>query len=435
VIMPVDVDKSSEIKKPVNKNSEITEEALSQETNQIIIIPRRSNRKRRTIIPSTRIPVEKFKKSRASSVPPSSVTLTTLPYVVTRKLLLYFDVDTLEILSKTCSYFDQFISGRFILSLDFPLPINFITEVATSSRLEKKPILKIRCKKTDKMLFTPRSSDYMFHSQLSLLSLDKVREFDLVPASLRVLGHTFFSRIRRNIEFEYFDFSLLRHVKSMGSLDHVTRLNIFFHASTKWHNSLQMFPSLVELGITMSEPWMCHGYYNSFHLRRLQMLVAASKAPVLKLCVVKAKGLRQMGRKVLKNSFVEKLVVEGPCSMNLVPVMENLKVLEVKLDSSLNSCTYWRSKLDDRSLHRDGLCCVNIGTMFYKCPNMGKFMGMEVGPITKNTFNKWSMVLKKKFYEKYLNQGGSKEFKAWGKTRWFSKKQVLFLVEDTAFFY
>ena len=116
--------------------------------------------------------------------------------------------------------------------------------------------------------------------------------------------------------------------------------------------------------------------------------------------------------------------------MNLVPVMENLKVVEVKLDSSLNSCTYWRSKLDDRNLHREGLCCVNIGTMFDKCPNLEKFMGMDVGSIAKTTFNKWSLVLKKKFYEKYLYQGGTKEFKAWARTRWFSKKQVIFPVED-----
>jgi len=412
-----------------DKSSEITE---VQRTNQILVMPRRSNRKRRIIIPSTQIPAKKFKKLNCTSSQPSTVsvpTLTTLPYVVTRKLLLYFDVDTLENLSKTCSYFDQFISGRYLTSLDFPLPLNFITEVATSSRLEKKPILKIRCKKTDNMIFTPSSSEYMFHSQLSLLSLEKVREFDFVPVILSLEGYRINQRYGASIKHEEFDLRLLRHVKSMGSLDHVTRLNIsFYDIWTTWRRSLQMFPSLVELGITIYEPYMwCEINYN-IYFRRLKHLVAASKAPVLKLSVVKAKGSRRMRKKVLKNSFVEKLVVEGPCSMSLVPVMEKLKVVEVKLDSSPNSCTYWRSKLDDRNLHRDGLCCVNIGTMFDKCPNLEKFMGMDVGSISKNTFNKWSLVLKKKFYEKYLYQGGTKELKAWARTRWFSKKQVLFSV-------
>jgi len=419
---------------PVNKNLEITDGALLQETNQILTIPRRSNRKRRIIIPSTQTFAKKSKKSSSSSVSPSPVsvpTLITLPFVVTRKLLLYFDVETLENLGNTCSYFDQFISGRFITSLDFPLPPSFITEVATTRRLEKKPILKIRCKKTDKMLFKPRSSSYMFHSQLSLLSLDKVREIDFVPASLK-MGNKFWPVTWTNYSYEYFDLSLLRHVKRMGSLDHVTRLSILLNGTiwTQWHGFLSMFPSLVELGLTISEPYMCMAYYNSF-LQCLKKVVAASKAPVLKLCLVKSPSRRMEKRKkVLKNSFVEKLVVEGPCTMNLVPVMENLKVVEVKLDSSPNSCTYWRSKLNDRTLHRDGLCCVNIGKMFNRCPNLEKFMGMEVEPITKTPFNKWSLALKKKFYEKYLHQGGTKEFKAWGRTRWFTRKQVLYPVEN-----
>jgi len=426
------VDKNSEFEMPVNKNSEVTEGALSQETNRILVIPRRSSRKRRSIIPSIQTFAKKSKKSSSISVSPSPVSvpsLTTLPYVVKRKLLLYLDVDSLENLSKTCSYFDQFISGRFITCLDFPLPLNFLNELASTSRLEKKPILKIRCKKTDEMLFSRGSSDYMFHSQLSLLSLDKVREFDFVPASLSMMGRTVVDLYRIRNRYEDFDLSLLRHVQGMGSLDHVTRLSILFSGSiyTQWYRALQMFPSLVELGITISEPsYMTMAYYIQY-LRHLKKLVAASKAPVLRLYGVKSPS-RRIGTKVVKNCYVEKLVVEGPCTMNLVPVMENLKVVEVKLDSS--SCSYWRSKLDDRNLHRDGLCCVNIGMMFDKCPKLDKFMGMQVGFINKTTFNKWSLVLKKKFYEKYLYQGGTMEFKAWARTKWFTKKQVLFPVED-----
>ena len=77
---------------------------------------------------------------------------------------------------------------------------------------EEVHILKIRCKKTDKMLCTPESSNYMFHSQLSLLSLDKVREFDFVPASLRMGSSKMFG-LSKNIIYEDFDLSLLRHVK------------------------------------------------------------------------------------------------------------------------------------------------------------------------------------------------------------------------------
>ena len=131
-------------------------------------------------------------------------------------------------------------------------------------------------------------------------------------------------------------------------------------------------------------------------------------------------------KKVLKNRFVEKLVVEGPCRLNLVPVMENLRVVEVKLDSLPDSCSHWMSKQGDRNLHRNGLCCVNLGATFEKCPNLETFMGLDVGSIPKVTFNKWSLVLKKMFYQDYINQGGNKDFKTWVKTRWFTRKQVVF---------
>ena len=157
----------------------------------------------------------------------------------------------------------------------------------------------------------------------------------------------------------------------------------------------------------------------------MKKIVAMSKAPVLKLTVVK--GSRKKIEKVLRSSFVERLVVEGPCTMNLVPVMENLRVVEVRLDSlPQNSCTYWRSKQDDRNLHRNGLCCVNIGRMFEKCPKLEMFMGLEVGSLDKANFSMWSLELARKFYEDYMNHGGSKEFKSWMKTRWFTKKQVIF---------
>jgi len=418
---------------PGNMNLESNEGTLSQRSAQTYQIPmlRRSNRKR-TATSSNLTPVKKSKKSKtpfSSSVRTTS--LTTLPYLVTRKLLLYLDVQTLENLSGTCFYFDQLISGRFLTSLDFPLSLSFINEVAATSRLEKKPLLKIRCKKTDEtMLVSPDSSDYMFQSQLSLLSLEKVREFDFVPAGLQLDGNGEVQAISRMARFKHekFHLRLLHRVKSMGSLEHVTRLAILFNDcwTQQWDKTLQMFPRLLELDITLIKPAIsCNWYYTGTYHWLLQRVVAASKAPVLKLSVVK--GLRQRVALNIRNSFVEKLVVEGPCTMNLVPVMKKLKVVEVKLDSSpLDSCTYWKSKQGDRNLHRNGLCCVNFGNMFGDCPNLEEFMGLEVGSIPIDTFNKWNSAIKKKFYQNYLHQGGTMEFKVWTKTRWFNKRQVNF---------
>ena len=194
-------------------DSEIIEVTLSQptaETKQVHLL-RRSDRKRNAMLSTPSTTAKMSRKSITSfSSPVPTPSLISLPQLVIRKLLLYCDVDTLEKLSKTCSYFDQLISGRFITSLDFPLALDFINEVAATSRLEKKPLLKICCKKSDEKLLIPSFSEYMFHSQLAFLSLHKIRELDLVPEDLSKMRAMTYSTRMKYLEF---DSRLLHHIK------------------------------------------------------------------------------------------------------------------------------------------------------------------------------------------------------------------------------
>jgi len=400
--------------------------------------------------PSTKKP-KKIIPTPAPSPPP---TLTTLPYVVTRRLLQYCDVDTLESLSATCSYFDLMISGRFLTSINFPFNVDFNAEVAATSNVEKKPLLKMRCKKSkDEFKIFPDMPDefsepssihkiivencpgmteYMVQSQLSLLSLENLREIDLVPDKIMDEGGNRALSQRVMNSYSIFDLKLLRQISRFGSLSCVTRLDvlvdiIYFYRpmNDEIENYLEQFmsqfPSLIELGlfITTSNKRL---FYNDY-IPRLESVIAASKAPVLKLTVVNE--TRRQAIKVLKNKFVEKLVVKGPCTMNLVPIMENLKEVEVLLDSSHPNanCTYWKSKFDDRNMHRAGLCCLNIGTLYQNCPKIEKYMGVDVGSVSQDLlFNKWNSRIKKKLYQLYIDEGGAKEFKVWSKTRWYSRR-------------
>ena len=172
-------------------------------------ILRRSSKKRAASSALTSVFSSSTKKARKltthtalPSVP--APTLTTLPHVVTVSLLLHLDVDTLENLSATCSYFDQLIAGRFLTSITFPFSEHFLTELMASSTLEKKPLLKIRCLKPHSFLseiafiqssfssfngssFLKESSitKHLVLSQLVSLSLHQLREMDLVPAEVR----------------------------------------------------------------------------------------------------------------------------------------------------------------------------------------------------------------------------------------------------------
>ena len=204
---------------------------------------RRSTRKRSMPAALSSVfatPPPSIKKSRKTKLTPvfapsvPATTLATLPYVVMAKLLLFFDVDTLESLSATCSYFDQLIAGRFLTSINFPFPVNFIAEVMATGCLEKKPLLKIRCKKPKdefkifpdmpddysepssihKIIVDncPDMTDYLVQSQLSLLSLHKLREIDLVPDSVRMEAGSRVIAQRVMDSYSNFDSGLLRQI-------------------------------------------------------------------------------------------------------------------------------------------------------------------------------------------------------------------------------
>ena len=124
-----------------------------------------------------------------------------------------------------------------------------------------------------------------------------------------------------------------------------------------------------------------HVYLNQY-LPRLEAVVAASKAPVLKVTVL-SETKRMMVNKVFKNSFVEKLVVKGDCNFNMFPVMKKLKEVVVQLDHSLPDpfcCLYcsksdWDNAWEGFHLHRTGLCCVNMGSIYEKLTNCGEVHG------------------------------------------------------------
>ena len=144
-------------------------------------------------------PTKKCRKLYNSD--PVKPTLLNLPYCAINTLLLFLDVDSLENLSKTCSYFDEMIAGKYLTSINFPFPADFIKEIIGTNRVDKKPLLKLICKKSreeldqsscslpslDKLILnmSPDYADYLVLSQLALLSLHLLREVDLVPYSMK----------------------------------------------------------------------------------------------------------------------------------------------------------------------------------------------------------------------------------------------------------
>ena len=124
------------------------------------------------------------------------ITITSLPYCAVKRILQFLDADSLENLSATCIYFDNLLASKFLISIDFPFPVSFIEELFSSESVDKKPLLKLRCKKSrDEFnilgdmseplsmhkLIVQNNYHYMLYSQMSLLDLSLLKEVDLVP--------------------------------------------------------------------------------------------------------------------------------------------------------------------------------------------------------------------------------------------------------------
>ena len=164
-------------------------------------------------------------------------------------------------------------------------------------------------------------------------------------------------------------------------------------------------------------------------LPRLQELVAVSQAPVIKIDVRYDNRSDHLHiPKVLKNNFVEKLVVTGPAAYNILPVMGKLKEVEVVVRERILTETWsdWNIKVNNRNLIRGDICCVHVGALYGHCPKVKKFMGMEIATVTQlQPFNTWNKELMLLFHQDYTKSGGIKDIREWAKIRWFSERPVV----------
>lgn len=104
--------------------------------------------------------------------------------------------------------------------------------------------------------------------------------------------------------------------------------------------------------------------------------------------------------------------------------MKKLKTVELEmLGTGQSCCSYPRSRISDRQLHRLGLCVVHLGSLHGSCPLLNTFNGLYLGDMS-GSFVKWNSQIKKIFHDDYILQGGEMELKTWAKKRWFQKKPI-----------
>ena len=190
---------------------------------------------------------------------------------------------------------------------------------------------------------------------------------------------------------------------------------IFFKVSVSKHTNLGLTVSHIgRLRSSRTCSWLERG-------------VAACRVPNLSITVLDQSLRKTQAIKVFNNCFVKRLTLRLPCNFNLHLVMTALQ--EVVLKHREPTCMYPRSALDDRVLHRSGLCGVSLASCFQNCPQLEVFAGVQIGSSGQDeSFLKWSKRLKAPFHSDYLAKGGMLDLKAWSKVRggrWFCRQQVL----------
>jgi len=351
-----------------------------------------------------------------------------LPLAVLERLLLFLDVVALAKLAATCSFLQQLVAGRHIVVLDFPFNRAFVRELAAAATVEKKPVLRLQSLKDDETAVPDDEEvfvEYMVQSQLALLSLAKLREVQLVPpgldaitAATQVAGYVMFDRI------------LLRCLATpcapRCALANLTRLDVLVDKSCHLEEYMVHLPSLLHLGLTVSNLKNISTHQYETFLCRLEATVQACRAPELAVTV-----LAETKRKVVKvfeNRVVERLVVTAPCNFNLHLAMP--RVVEVVVDRPEQGlCTYYKSPVQDRLLHRGGLCTVSFASVYQRCPNLRTFAGVDISSVSMEmTFTKWNNRVRKLFHDSYRRCGGEQELKPWARSRrgrWFARQEPL----------
>ena len=126
------------------------------------------------------------------------LSLSSLNTYVLNHLLLFLDVPALEQLAKTSRFFDQLINGQAITNLDIPLSQEFLQEMHDANVIGKKPVLRITLRESDIEARLPNGRSFcsrefavsLFHYQLSLLDLAKLRDLVIEP-KVHVAGDIF----------------------------------------------------------------------------------------------------------------------------------------------------------------------------------------------------------------------------------------------------
>ena len=310
----------------------------------------------------------------------SQLSISDLPILVISKIIKMLESDAILCLSHTCRLFYSMIEHDYLLGLILPLDDQSIFQ-----DIKRKKVLKLK--------LNIRGTCLLNNTNWDRVNID-VLEIDMISKQLRMFNIKETSEMCINIHFS-------REVLSPQCKQDYT----YLVEMTKQMNQLKK----CKISITSNgyEPRMAFVPY--MHIQDLLKFNQA-KEVVLKLPQI---DIENFWTQLSVSPIAEKLVIIGPCK-GLIGMKTNIfcqNLREIILKPSSHSCFF--SPSDESSLHRNGICVVDVESVLKYNWNVEYYNNVFVGDLIFMkqccAFN----VLAERFYEDYKNCGGKMGKHGW----------------------
>jgi len=365
---------------------------------------------------------------------PRKVNFCELPSPVIEKILSFISVDDMENLAEVNVFLNTLICGEHKTSADIPFKDEDVKKMREEKIIEKKPLLKLRCKSSHRvevMMGSFLNYDYVLDLQVSLLDFSKLRELDLVPSSGRDSSD---DQVRCHVEFSE---KILQIISKNGTLGSIEKFDIMVdERGEPVFGFVSQMTKLRDFGLyILTKNNLKKLAYDTQYVTMLEKAVSSSKAHFLRLNVIRETE-KKIGLKQLKSDHIRRIQFTGPCSFNGALLMPHLEVVEINCGKEYPGCenhdpnvcifTAPNAVSGHNTIHASGKCGLMAASIYQNCPKIKEFAGVSLEGIDpEQDFKKWNIKVKKRFYTEYARSRAFPyiiELKDWARINWFTTR-------------
>ena len=258
-----------------------------------------------------------------------------------------------------------------------------------------------------------------------------IRELDLVPhvfSGPTIDGDYVHMSDKKVNALLFFDKLIIEELNKQGILQRLSRLAVLQDHNMFLQGHVGIMSSLLELQVVvMARYTFSKTQFSLDYIPAIENLVERCPSKSLKIVVVQETKMKM--HKLFRNDVIERLHIVGPCFFNVLLDMKNLRQLSFDIKNYLplyDRCKHSLARGFDFYIHRDGLCCVDFGSVLKWCPRLEKFGSISLlGMVERNDEEAWINQAKARFFSQYRARGGEMNFSTWGKKRWIKKEGIL----------